>query len=35
VLAHAIAPRTMRLVTHHDVDDAGVARAMDVLADAP
>jgi threonine aldolase len=35
VLAHAIAPETMRFVTHHDVDDAGVARALDALADAP
>jgi threonine aldolase len=35
VLAHAIAPETMRLVTHHDVDDAGVARAVAALADAP
>ena len=25
MLAHAIAPGTVRLVTHHDVDDAGVA----------
>ncbi len=35
VLAHAIAPETMRLVTHHDVDDAGVARAVAALVDAP
>ena len=35
VLAHAIAPETMRFVTHHDVDDAGVARAVDALAGAP
>jgi threonine aldolase len=35
VLAHAIAPGTMRLVTHHDVDDAGIERAVDALADAP
>jgi threonine aldolase len=35
VLAHAIAPGTVRFVTHRDVDDAGVARAIDVLADAP
>jgi threonine aldolase len=35
VLAHAIAPETMRLVTHHDVDDAGVARAIAAVADAP
>ena len=35
VLAHAIAPETMRFVTHHDIDDAGVARALAALADAP
>ena len=35
VLAHVIAPRTVRFVTHRDVDDAGIARAVDVLADAP
>ena len=35
VLAHAIAPETVRLVTHHDVDDAGVARAVDALREAP
>ena len=35
VLAHAIAPSTMRLVTHHDVDDEGIERAMAALADAP
>jgi threonine aldolase len=35
VLAHAIAPETMRLVTHHDVDDDGVVRAVAALADAP
>jgi threonine aldolase len=35
VLAHAIAPGTVRLVTHHDVDDAGVARAVRALDDAP
>ena len=28
VLAHAIAPGTVRLVTHRDVDDAGIARAV-------
>ena len=27
VLAHAIAPETVRFVTHHDVDDAGIDRA--------
>ena len=35
VLAGTIAPRTVRLVTHHDVDDAGLARAVDALAGAP
>jgi threonine aldolase len=35
VLAGAIAPRTMRLVTHRDVDDAGVERAISALASAP
>jgi threonine aldolase len=35
VLAHAIAPRAVRFVTHHDVDDPGIARAVEVLADAP
>jgi threonine aldolase len=35
VLAHAIAPDIVRFVTHRDVDDAGIARVIDVLADAP
>jgi threonine aldolase len=35
VLAHAIAPETVRFVTHHDVDDAGVTRAIAALEDAP
>jgi threonine aldolase len=35
VLADAIAPGIMRLVTHHDVDDAGVGRAVVALGDAP
>ena len=35
VLAHAIAPETVRFVTHHDVDDAGVAQAVAALDDAP
>ncbi len=35
VLAHAIAPGTVRLVTHHDVDDDGVARAVRAIVDAP
>ncbi len=35
VLAHTIAPGTVRFVTHHDVDDAGIERAVAALADAP
>ena len=35
VLAHAVAPETVRFVTHHDVDDAGVTRAIAALEDAP
>jgi threonine aldolase len=35
VLAGAIAPQTVRLVTHHDVDDAGVERALAALAASP
>jgi threonine aldolase len=35
VLAHSIAPGVMRFVTHHDVDDAGVGRAVTALEDAP
>ena len=35
VLAGTIAPGTVRLVTHHDVDDAGLARAIGALASAP
>jgi threonine aldolase len=35
VLAHAIAPGVVRFVTHHDVDDGGVARAVTALEDAP
>ena len=35
VLAHAIAPGTVRFVTHRDVDDTGIAHAIEVLADAP
>ena len=35
VLAHAIAPETVRFVTHHDVDDAGIRRAITALEDAP
>ncbi|MCA1692087.1 MAG: aminotransferase class I/II-fold pyridoxal phosphate-dependent enzyme [Actinobacteria bacterium] len=35
VLAGTIAPATVRLMTHHDVDDAGVERAMKALAASP
>jgi threonine aldolase len=35
VLAQAIAPDTVRFVTHRDVDDHGIERAIAVLADAP
>ena len=35
VLAHAIAPETVRFVTHHDVDDAGVTWAIAALEDVP
>ncbi len=35
ILAGTIAPDTVRLVTHHDVDDAGLARAVAALASAP
>ncbi len=35
VLAHAIAPETVRFVTHHEVDDDGVGRAVRALDDAP
>jgi threonine aldolase len=35
VLAHAIAPGVVRLVTHRDVDDDGVTRAVAALGDAP
>jgi threonine aldolase len=35
ILAGTIAPRTVRLVTHHDVDDAGLGRALGALAGAP
>jgi threonine aldolase len=35
VLAGTIAPGVMRLVTHHDVDDEGLARAVTALAGAP
>ena len=35
VVAGAIAPGVLRLVTHHDVDDAGIERAVHALASAP
>ena len=35
VLAGTIAPDTVRLVTHHDIDDAGIERALGALGDAP
>jgi threonine aldolase len=35
VLAGTIAPGVLRLVTHHDVDDEGVDRAVKALAGAP
>jgi len=35
VLAHAIAPDTVRFVTHHDVDDEGIEHAVATLAGAP
>lgn len=35
VLAHAIAPETVRFVTHRDVDDVGIARAIEALDHAP
>ena len=35
ILAGTIAPGVLRLVTHHDVDDAGVDRAVKALASAP
>lgn len=35
VLAGTIAPQTVRVMTHRDVDDHGVARAITALATAP
>jgi len=35
VLAGTIAAGVVRLMTHHDVDDDGVERAMKALASAP
>jgi threonine aldolase len=31
VLANGVDPTTMRMVTHYDVDDAGIARALDAF----
>jgi threonine aldolase len=35
VLAHAIAPGVVRFITHHDVDDGGVGRAVEAIGSAP
>lgn len=35
IRAGTVAPRTLRLVTHHDIDDAGVARACAAIATCP
>jgi threonine aldolase len=35
ILSGTIAPGVLRLVTHHDVDDAGLERAVKALASAP
>jgi threonine aldolase len=35
VLAGTVAPRTVRLMTHHDVDDDGIERAAKALSSAP
>lgn len=35
VLANSVAPDTVRFVTHMDIDDEGLERAVSVLADAP
>ncbi|MHB1911416.1 MAG: threonine aldolase family protein [Acidimicrobiales bacterium] len=35
ILVGTIAPGVVRLVTHHDVDDQGISRAVKALADAP
>lgn len=35
VLAGTLAPGIVRFVTHHDVDDAGVERAVKAVAGAP
>jgi threonine aldolase len=35
VRAGTIAPHTVRMVTHHDVDGAGIDRACEAVASAP
>jgi threonine aldolase len=35
VLAGTVAPRVVRLMTHHDVDDEAIERANKALAGAP
>ena len=35
VRAGTVAPRTLRLVTHHDVDDEGIERACAAIASSP
>ena len=35
ILARSVAPGVVRLATHHDVDDRGVARAVSAIASAP
>jgi hypothetical protein len=35
IQAGTIAPGVLRLVTHHDVDDAGIERARAAIASAP
>jgi threonine aldolase len=35
ILAGTIAPGVVRLVTHHDIDDAGLERAIDAIASCP
>jgi hypothetical protein len=35
VLAGSVGPGMLRLVTHHDVDDAGLERALSAIGDAP
>jgi threonine aldolase len=35
VLAEMIEPGVVRLVTHHDVDDEGIARAILAIAKSP